>query len=100
LRRGEVKGTEKTILLELFTASEQCWTLTVFSKKKALSTIGILRLSACTHGDFVFSFFLQLCYSGFRVATETGETQYIIKASTKYWAVAMFGDSKMERVQS
>jgi len=31
-----------------------------------------------------------LCYTGFRVATATGEQQYI-KASTKYWAVAMFG---------
>lgn len=33
---------------------------------------------------------MQLCYTGFRVATATGEQQYI-KASTKYWAVAMFG---------
>jgi len=31
-----------------------------------------------------------MCYTGFRVATATGEQQYI-KASTKYWAVAMFG---------
>eukprot|EP00934_Nitzschia_sp_Nitz4_P007808 Nitzschia sp. Nitz4//scaffold123_size70294//19068//20848//NITZ4_005923-RA/size70294-augustus-gene-0.64-mRNA-1//-1//CDS//3329534470//7798//frame0 len=31
-----------------------------------------------------------LCYTGFRVSTSTGEQQYI-KASTKYWAVAMFG---------
>ena len=40
----------------------------------------------------LFCFFLlsQLCYTGFRVATATGEQQYI-KASTKYWAVAMFG---------
>lgn len=29
-------------------------------------------------------------YTGFRVATATGEQQYI-KASTKYWSVAMFG---------
>lgn len=32
----------------------------------------------------------ELCYTGFRVSTSTGEQQYI-KASTKYWAVAMFG---------
>lgn len=32
----------------------------------------------------------ELCYTGFRVATATGEQQYV-KASTKYWAVAMFG---------
>eukprot|EP00980_Cylindrotheca_fusiformis_P001478 scaffold345_cov134-Cylindrotheca_fusiformis.AAC.89 len=32
----------------------------------------------------------ELCYTGFRVATATGEQQYI-KASAKYWAVAMFG---------
>jgi coronin-1B/1C/6 len=32
----------------------------------------------------------QMCYTGFRVATATGEQQYI-KASTKYWSVAMFG---------
>ncbi|KAG7356888.1 coronin like protein [Nitzschia inconspicua] len=32
----------------------------------------------------------ELCYTGFRVATATGDQQYI-KASTKYWAVAMFG---------
>lgn len=32
----------------------------------------------------------QLCYTGIRVATATGEQQYI-KASTKYWSVAMFG---------
>jgi len=31
-----------------------------------------------------------MCYTGFRVATATGEQQYI-KASTKYWSVAMFG---------
>jgi len=31
-----------------------------------------------------------MCYTGFRIATATGEQQYI-KASTKYWAVAMFG---------
>lgn len=29
-------------------------------------------------------------HTGFRVATATGEQQYI-KASTKYWSVAMFG---------
>ena len=34
--------------------------------------------------------FSQLCYTGFRVATATGEQQYV-KASTKYWSVAMFG---------
>jgi coronin-1B/1C/6 len=33
---------------------------------------------------------MKLCYTGFRVATATGEQQYI-KASTKYWAVSMFG---------
>jgi coronin-1B/1C/6 len=32
----------------------------------------------------------ELCYIGFRVATATGEQQYV-KASTKYWSVAMFG---------
>lgn len=32
----------------------------------------------------------ELCYTGFRIDTATGEQQYI-KASTKYWAVAMFG---------
>jgi len=31
-----------------------------------------------------------MCFTGFRVATATGEQQYI-KASTKYWSVAMFG---------
>lgn len=31
-----------------------------------------------------------MCYTGFRIATATGEQQYI-KASTKYWSVAMFG---------
>lgn len=31
-----------------------------------------------------------MCYTGFRVATATGEQQYI-KASAKYWSVAMFG---------
>jgi len=31
-----------------------------------------------------------LCHTGIRVATATGEQQYI-KASTKYWSVAMFG---------
>lgn len=32
----------------------------------------------------------EMCYTGFRIATATGEQQYI-KASTKYWSVAMFG---------
>lgn len=32
----------------------------------------------------------QMCYTGFRVATATGEQQYV-KASTKYWSTAMFG---------
>lgn len=32
----------------------------------------------------------QLCHMGFRIATATGEQQYV-KASTKYWSVAMFG---------
>lgn len=32
----------------------------------------------------------EMLYTGFRVATATGEQQYI-KASTKYWSVAMFG---------
>eukprot|EP00529_Nitzschia_sp_RCC80_P024022 CAMPEP_0113492930 /NCGR_PEP_ID=MMETSP0014_2-20120614/28330_1 /TAXON_ID=2857 /ORGANISM="Nitzschia sp." /LENGTH=456 /DNA_ID=CAMNT_0000386777 /DNA_START=259 /DNA_END=1632 /DNA_ORIENTATION=- /assembly_acc=CAM_ASM_000159 len=32
----------------------------------------------------------EMCYTGFRVATATGEQQYI-KASTKYWSTAMFG---------
>lgn len=32
----------------------------------------------------------ELCYTGFRVATATGEQQYI-KASTKFWSVSMFG---------
>jgi len=31
-----------------------------------------------------------LCHIGFRIATATGEQQYV-KASTKYWSVAMFG---------
>jgi len=31
-----------------------------------------------------------MCYTGFRVATASGEQQYI-KASTKYWSVSMFG---------
>eukprot|EP00539_Tryblionella_compressa_P010624 CAMPEP_0178801088 /NCGR_PEP_ID=MMETSP0745-20121128/13169_1 /TAXON_ID=913974 /ORGANISM="Nitzschia punctata, Strain CCMP561" /LENGTH=458 /DNA_ID=CAMNT_0020459917 /DNA_START=74 /DNA_END=1450 /DNA_ORIENTATION=+ len=32
----------------------------------------------------------ELCYTGFRISTSTGEQQYV-KASTKYWSVAMFG---------